>query len=210
MKKFILAVITILVITISNAQVRLEVDQYGKYRLKEDAFRSVEITAEQGAVKFIHSFDVAISNPYEFIPLETHKKTIKMTGLYKALKIVEETGIIYREEDEQIYLFKKDLPAAEENSCLLLFAVLSVVIMVISNIFKQSKISLNELVLVITILSSLVTACVSLFVPFFVSIIAILCILVSSRYAKSKLYKPALVGYYLSMIAYFILMFIEI
>jgi hypothetical protein len=140
MKKLIAFFVFVFVATICSAQVELEGNKEGVYRIKENTqeWAPSEITAEPEAVKYIDNFSQAISAPDIPILVGQSEKILKLKPVFKKLVEVEEHFIVYKEDGDSIGFFIK-VKKREEPSYLILFSIASILLMVISNIlFKKS------------------------------------------------------------------------
>ncbi len=209
MKKTIFFLAAMLVAVTSIAQVQLEVNEYGKYAVRVDSSIPVETTAEPEAVKFVGYFDIAVLNPNEFISLENHRYVVRMTSIFEALKYETEYGIVYNSQDNQIVYSKNEHPEARVGSCLLIFALLSLLLMIITNIFiKEDRYIFKKLIITLTILSAVVGFFISFFWAMSAAILASFFVCMSSDYLSDKLYKVNIAAFYTCMVAYFVFMFI--
>lgn len=129
------------VTTICSAQIELEGNKEGVYRVKEDTqeWALSGITAEFEAIKYVDKFPQAINDPGTPILVKQDKKVLKLKPVFKELVEVKKNFIIYNNSTEAInYLETKE--TKEEFSYLVLIIVASLILIIISTIlFKKAK-----------------------------------------------------------------------
>jgi hypothetical protein len=141
MKKLALFFLMFFVVTLCSAQI-LEKSNQGEYRIvheKEEIYwEKTNITFDKKSQRYIKHFFEAIQNPDSFIVVEESKKISRMTGVFKVLKEKKERGILFdSKENKVVFLEKKE--EGEGKSFLLVFAIISIILMIISNIFSKKE-----------------------------------------------------------------------
>jgi hypothetical protein len=199
MKNLILILLLFFVATVCSAQVELEANKKGKYRVKEDAqeYATSSITAEPEAIRYIESFSEAIENPNSFISIDKSEKIIKMTGLFKASKEFKEKGVLFNSDENKIVFIEKK-EEREEKSFILILAIISVVLIIISNILynKNKRDSLLATFAVAAVVAAAAAAATAT---------------ATTTENDYKNYKLAVIIYYILMMAlYFAFMFLGI
>jgi hypothetical protein len=139
MKNLCVFFVFILVTTICGAQIELECNSECKYRIKEDVqeWAPSEITAEPGAIKYIDNFSRAIQNPDIPILVDQSEKILKLKPIFKKLVEIEEYFIIYNSQTKNIDYIEVAPTKEEESSYLILFSIVSIFLMIISNILYK-------------------------------------------------------------------------
>ncbi len=213
MKNLILILLLFFVATVCSAQVELEANKKGEYRVKEDAqeYATSSITAEPEAIRYIESFSKAIYNPNSFIVIEKSKKTIKMTGLFKALKDFKEKGILFNSDENKIvFLEKKE--EREEKSFILIFVIISIILMIILNMMFKKDIGVAAAITAFGAAAAFAAAAITAGVAFIAALIGVgaaLTLVFALAKNNHKKYKIAVIIYYTSMALYFIFMFLK-
>ncbi|MDD3711324.1 MAG: hypothetical protein PHP37_01865 [Patescibacteria group bacterium] len=217
MKKLFVFFVFTFVAIICSAQVELEGNKEGVYRVKEDTqeWAPSKITAEYEAIKYINKFSQAISSPDTPILAERSEEVLKLKLIFKKLVEVKERFIFYNSQTNNID-YIETLPAErEESSYLILFSIASILLMVVSNIlFKMGKCGFAALTAALTALTAAfaltagtavaVTAgtAVAVIAAAFVAIVASV---VDDK--DRKKYKVASIIFYVSIAVHIILLF---
>ena len=225
---------------VCNAQVELEVNKSGVYRAKQEAqdFVASNIVAEPEALKYIERFSEAISSPYSLILVEKSEKIIKMTGFFEVLKEVNEKAILFNSNENKV-VFVEINEERKEKSFLLIFGLISITLMILSNILirrKRNRVLLTASFAVSTTLilsffitavlvivfasiaafkSTLTFAPVFAFASVFISVAAFVSIVIAFlsviAFTESyRSYKGFVAIYYMLIAVYFIFMFLGI
>ncbi len=138
MKNVFVFFVFIFVATICSSQIKLEGDSEGNYRVKEETqdWTPSETTVESEAIKYIDSFSQAIQSPGTPILVEQGEKVTKLKLVFKKLVEIEQHFIVYRVDSDKIYYFVR-MEKKEEPSYLILFSIVSIILMIISNILHN-------------------------------------------------------------------------
>lgn len=141
MKKFFLFFTLIFVATICGAQIKLQANKEGVYRLKTDSLEWVdsEITAQSEALRYVEKFTEAISKPQQRILVERSENILKLKFLFKAEMVCKESFIIYNNHTKNIDYVDGVPIKKEESSYLILFSVGTILLMVASNLLHEKK-----------------------------------------------------------------------
>ncbi len=170
----------------------------------QEQYQEKGITVEENVKGYESYFDEAINNPGMAITVEESKESVKLKPLFKKVIKVEKTQIFYNQEGNRISLIKPEPQFLEVNSYLIFFAVLSVVLMIISNLFYIYKRIPSAL---LTLFFSLLFATLSLS-PAFIFALAMLWSIAGldddiENDLNFVLTQIFIILYYLSMIGYF-------
>jgi hypothetical protein len=213
MKKigFVLSLAIALAISFSVlAQSQLQQGEDGTFRLKhkEQCFKDVNITATKDAEQYIEFFPQAVAHPGDTIPLGAEiKSAIKMNSLFYGLQEIRSgEGIICN--NNLISCTGGCIIKMEEVFCpIIILAIISLLLMVLSNITLNKKAPGSALVsafaafiIVTTFVFSLNALAALIFA--FLSAITILIALYALAFGKEKgrkVYKLASIIYYILM-----------
>lgn len=140
MKKILFSLLMLLFsIFVCQAQVKLEVNGSGEYRAKSTPdYVESGISADSAAMEYIDYFPQAVSNPMSIVPVGETEKIKKMTTLFKALKEIKKSGIIYDLSTNEIVL-SETRALEEETSFSLIFGLISISFMILFEIFNKKK-----------------------------------------------------------------------
>jgi hypothetical protein len=139
MKKLLVIPVALIALHLS-AQVKLEGNKEGVYRIDEDAQEWVpsKIAAEPEAIKYLDKFFQAISNPGEKILVEMSEKRLRLKLPFRREVEFKKSFIFYNTQTNNIEYAEDDPVLKEEPSYLILFSITSILLMVIFNIlFKK-------------------------------------------------------------------------
>jgi hypothetical protein len=210
MKKLML-VILFFVPIFCGAQVHLELNQYGEFRVGDfGRWENSHIFFEQEALEYLNRFPEAVANPGEFILTQEKAGISKLKPLFKKVVSVEKKGVVYNENEKMIRLAEKE-EEREEKSYLIIFSVISIILMISANLI-YIKNDVSSVAVVFHLLAA-ISAVLAIFVSVFVSIIALILsflvatFVVASMFSKRKTEKIFFLLYYASMLAYFLVVF---
>jgi len=203
MKKVVIFLLLVSVVAICNAQI-VEKNSSGDYRvaLEQEEWQKTGIRAEEEVWDYTEFFPEAIANPNSRISVEESERIVKMTGLFKALKEVEEKGIIFNSDENKITFIEPE--KEEEESFVLIFAFVSVFFMLIANILFKIKNSFFAAAAAVAAAAAFVAAAAAAFVT------AVTAAAFVTGDINNKGYKVFVIIYYIFMAAYFIFMFLGI
>lgn len=219
MKKSLFILALLFVPIICSAQI-LEKSVDGEYRISIGEWKSLGITVKPEAQKYDSCFTEAISNPNKKILVkESEKKFLKLKFLFKKRVEVKEKFIVYNSKTKTIN-YLEVTTEKEEVNYVILFGVISLILMIISNVlYKKDRISLG-FALNLTFLSAIVTAFFtisSLFLSFFLNallfvaafaIIFIIAVLIIEAGEECKVYKISSIAFYILMVTAMVLLFV--
>ena len=139
MKKLSVLLLMFCVFAAANAQNFLEKNPIGEYRISQgDDWKKTDITYAPEVEKYAEYFSVAIAVPDSVVVVYRMEKIIKMTGLFRAQQLVYEQSIIFDSKSNEI-LPIESAKEEEKDSLLLIFGMISVLFMVISNLIKKDS-----------------------------------------------------------------------
>lgn len=144
MKKLFFLLSLILISTICSAQVKVLINKEGAYQIKPDSLEWVDpgFTASQEALSYSSSFNEAISNPGKKILVEDFTKILKLKLLFKKQVEINKSYIVYNNKTNNIDFIESAPKTEEEPSYLIIFSIVSIVLMLLSNIFNNKKVIL--------------------------------------------------------------------
>jgi hypothetical protein len=201
MKKLLALVLFLIVATICSAQMILEKNKDGEYRLsaQSEIWKSMGITVETEAQYYIDLFDQAISNPGQEIIVEKKEEVVKLKPIFRKLVKITTKKIVYDDSSKTISFIEPKFSEKEEDSYLILFALASIVFMILSNIlFKKIKIAAFAFAF------AAAAAAVFAFAAAAVAVFAVFAVFAAFAAFAVESYKE----YYISSIIYYILMVI--
>ena len=185
MKKLLALVLFLIVATICSAQMILEKNKDGEYRLSAQ----------------IDLFDQAISNPGQEIIVEKKEEVVKLKPIFKKLVKITTKKIVYDDSSKTISFIEPKFSEKEEDSYLILFALASIVFMILSNIlFKKIKIAAFAFAFAAFAFAAVFAA----FAAFAAAAVAVFAVFAAIAAFAVESYKE----YYISSIIYYILMVI--
>jgi|AntRauTorcE11897_2_1112592.scaffolds.fasta_scaffold53754_1 hypothetical protein len=202
MKKLLALVLFLIVATICSAQMILEKNKDGEYRLsaQSEIWKSMGITVETEAQYYIDLFDQAISNPGQEIIVEKKEEVVKLKPIFKKLVKITTKKIVYDDSSKTISFIEPKFSEKEEDSYLILFALASIVFMILSNIlFKKNKIA----AVAVAAAAAAVAAAAAFAV--FAAFAAAAAVAVAESY---KEYYISSIIYYILMVIYLLFLFI--
>lgn len=139
MKKSLLFLVIIFMTAICTAQVKLEVNKEGAYRVPATVEWTVSvITADQEAIKYIDKFPQAIQGHAPII-VWRKEKVLKQKLIFNKLVEVEEHWIFYNSQTKNIDYIKGPPSKEERFSLFILLGLISVIFMIISEIKLKKK-----------------------------------------------------------------------
>jgi len=203
------------VTTVCSAQIELEGNKEGIYRVKKDAqeWAPSGITAEPKAIEHINSFSQAINNPGTPILVEQSEKILKLKSVFKKLVEVKEHFIVYNDSTKTIS-YLKSKKVKENSSYLILFSIMLLTLMILSNILYKKNYTFTAFV-VSVLLGGLAIAFTAISdVTFVVALITALmafnALLAAFTVigALDKSYKLLSKTFYILMAIHFVLLFI--
>jgi len=230
MKKLLMLVILFMA-TICNAQVGLETNKAGAVRVRAINVPSVnnpqewvpsEITASREAIRCRSKFSQAIANPGEKILGEKTEKTLRLKPIFKKVVEIKEYFIVYDGSKKTIDLIESS-EKKECHSYLILFNIVSLLLMIISNISYKKIKNVNyyiaaviiSLPVISTIFAGVVINSFFKTLPNTVAVPIIGCAaflalftLVFSIFNDDRCYKVTSVIYYILMAACSVLLFV--
>ncbi|MDD3711322.1 MAG: hypothetical protein PHP37_01855 [Patescibacteria group bacterium] len=139
MKNLFVFFLFIFVTTICSAQAKLQVNKEGVYRVQADSIEWVnaEITAHPEALRYDLKFSEAIANPGKEILGERSEKILRLKLPFKKQVEVKKYFIIYDSQTKNIGYLEATPVRKEEPSYLILFSIISILLMIISNILYK-------------------------------------------------------------------------
>ena len=214
MKKLLLVLVLLLVSVVCNSQIKIEVNNKGTFRAKEDCWKSLEITSSSKAMEFKESFAKAISSPDKKILVEEKEKDLKLKFLFKKRVEVKKNFIIYNSQAKTIdYL--ETTTIKEEKSYLILFIIASIALVIISNIlFKKKNHSAAIIIAVLTplllfialVFFTAISHSISFNFSISASVLTALFFIISS--GDYKFYKISSIIFYIMMTVGMVILFI--
>jgi hypothetical protein len=122
------------VATICSAQVSVEVNEDGKYKvMRSGEWRDSGVKAEETAADYVDYFPEAINNPGSLILVEEGKKFLRFKPFFKKVEEFRRMDIIYDDSEGIIDLveIKKE---RESESYLILLSLMALILIIVSNI----------------------------------------------------------------------------
>jgi len=223
MKKVVIFLLLVSVVAICNAQI-VERNSNGDYRvvIEEEKWQGVGVVAEEEAWFYIKFFPEAISNPNSLISVEKSERIMKITGLFKALKKVEEKNILFNPNENKI-VFVEEEEEKEEKSFILVFALASVLLMFASNIsfkmknsfwgsaaFAAAFVAAAAFAVAAAVAVAVAVAAAAAFAAAVAAAVAVAVAVAVAADINNKGYKFFVTIYYIFMSAYFIFIFLGI
>ncbi len=210
MKK-LLFIFLFFLVTICNAQIKLESNKEGTYRVKEKTEEWIpsEITSDLEAIKYLDKFYQAIQNPGTAILVERNEKKLKLKLVFKKLVETEEQFIVYKEASNNIHFFT-NVETKEESSYLILLSITSMFLMIISNaLYKRRKDGAAAAFAFAVFLIAASAAFVAAFTAFGLFLIAASAAAFAFvAFVTDKDYKVTSIKFYILMALYIVLLFV--
>ncbi len=121
--------------TVCSAQVELENNEKGDFRVKENNqdWKSSNISSEPKAMEYKEYFSQAISSPGKKILVKRSEKIIKLKLVFKELIGIKECFIVYDDSAKTIKYLESD-EQKEKTSYLILLDIISLILMIIPHI----------------------------------------------------------------------------
>ncbi len=143
---------------IVQAQVKLERNTVGEYRVEvaNKNWYPTNIVADLATLRYIKFFDEVISNPNKPILVYQKEKIIKLKPVFKKLIEVEKGELIYNQTTKKISLLV-DKKREVRSSYLILFALISIMSMISSNLFFKENSGLAAAATVATAFATFTT-----------------------------------------------------
>lgn len=208
MKKLLFFLFLIFVAVICEAQVKLESNKEGDYRVKATAEWGFSgITADQEAIKYIDRFHQAIKSHAPII-VWRNEKVLKQKWIFKSLVEVEEHSIFYNSQTKNIDYIKGEPINKEKFSFFILFGLISIIFGIISERkLKKNDQGLAAGAAFIVFVFSILTIVFTFILGFFLSAAVAFVALIVFVFGSDRIYTMVIIIFCILMAVHVALLF---
>lgn len=219
MRKVVFFLVAVVMTAICSSQI-VQKNEKGDYRVIEQGnstWKNTDIKMEGNAHLFVDSFPSAIAHPGQPVVLWQKNKIIKFKPVFKKLVTIEGMALVYDDSQGVMSLIDLKENPREESSYLILFVLVPIFMMLLSNIFMKKDLRLLRdvssfivffllfigIIIVVNFFNS-----VWYYVVLFAFLSMVTALIVFAKSDDKKTYKVASIIFYISMLVCAIFLFI--